>query len=521
MKKFIGFIEKNRKLLFWGLLLAFDAKPMDVFQKAALFKAMELFPQKKFKCFDPAKMVEQGKPFSCIPKKIIIMPDEKGFLVGGRGIVSYVNFDALIAQNEPLELVKHSYAHGETMIAVAQKNDECHIVSVGNYKNEDGKRVAECIFFNNKIVPLSNHKDHNVFDKKLQEARLFKWPVQAVDLSANGEILALATTSEIHIFDLISNSMRTNLFKDRKNDSAVDVSLCSKEKKLALVGSQGVVDIKKIVESRDNTEFSSVKSVSTGSSIKRIYFLDSLDLVYETECGDIKTIFADDWLKNNGGEIANKRCFESDPLYDKMSFDQNKEYAVAHWTNNCKLLSHVPCKIKVDRQHNAAIEHFVLKMVDDFSATYPYITEDLRNGIGKSHFLTVALRGKRIVALFTDGYAYLWTLPEKYQAPNLDYIEASTSPFKKKDDSLLVSRSNSDPMIKGVARPKATPENELLKSKRSSQGRDKSKRTSKTITFGGGGSPRQKKKGTHTLFEAVNEGQEKDGQSELERWNSG
>lgn len=447
-KKWGKFMKKVIVFFFFSFYV-FISNAMDRDSTATLKKQIAQYSviqsQKKFKIFDPEKMVDAGVKWNeSIPKNLIITPDEKGVLIGEPGQIRYVSFGTLFYA-EPVVLIEHPCVKHSPMFAVAQKEKALLVVSAGNYLDLN-RRVSEYIIFQNKLSDFHDNKSHNVFRQKLFEVKKLNWPIQAIALNPTGKVLAIASHDCVHVIELATGVTRQNRFQSRiGNILVVDVAVKPGDIQVAVVNSKGVIDIKKMSGEGEDIEFCSLKSVETADNVKEIHFFDSSDLLFVT--GDkAKIIKKSSWLENSQGTVKS-RIFSCDDTYGSVSIDQSLQYATVHWTNNTNVSKNTRSKIKVRRENGTSIDEFVLKMTDlpDF---YNYITSMGQDGSGVMHLLSVALRGKRVVALTADGHMRLWTLPDTFEVSyGEDKVKGSTSLGDIYKDKLVRRRSHSSPIV--------------------------------------------------------------------------
>lgn len=382
--------------------------------------------QKKISVWDPKKITfsDAKLPLS-IPKNLIITPDEKGAIIASRGAVDYINFKTPPAV--PFSLIKHTHNAYCPMVAVAMQSNRLVVVSVLNSKKEEQK--AQCIISYSEILRQSA-----AFSNRWYEEKEIDSPVQAVTLSSDGNILAIASQDSIHIYDLQEFSSCSKKFfmprmhRDNKIldiSEAIRVAPGSNDQHIAAVNDEGVIDFKRISKRDDNVSVQDIKGVKTGDSIKRIHLFNTQELLYVTTNGEVKIIDPNDWLEHFQGNIKDRIISHHEN--GKAAVDQGLNYGTIHWIDSPDFSESVRFKIFVHRENNTSVEDFVVSVPDNVNKTYNCITATGQKASRPMHILTAALRGDSVVALLADGNLYWWQLPKKYQAPTEFMVKNPTS----------------------------------------------------------------------------------------------
>jgi len=373
--------------------------------------------RKKFKIFDTKKMVNDGKDWSeFVPRDLLIIPDHRGFLYTIPREVYYVNFGTMY-ETHPHLLHVHTCTKYVPMLAAAQNGNTLLVVSACNWKKGE-KRVAEYIVSHNILTSLPDNKSHgSAFADTMFRRNDFPFPIQAIQLSRTGKLLAIATQAAVHIINLeMKASCRSQFLPRVENNLIVDIALKQFPSQIAAVDSEGRIDIKNISDQTSDLELGHIKGIVTDAiDIKRIHFFDSGNLLFATDDGSAKIIEVANWLEHSKGAVT-ARTFSYDPKYNNVDVDQDTELAAVHWSDNNQLY-----KIKVHREHGAMTEKFILKIYpaqDKKDNKYSYITPHGKEARAINHWLRVALRGNYIIGLLTDGTVHLWVLPDKIAIPS-------------------------------------------------------------------------------------------------------
>ncbi|HLC07479.1 MAG TPA: hypothetical protein VJJ26_04815 [Candidatus Babeliales bacterium] len=425
------------------VLNTMDVKPSNTAKlKKQIAQYCAIEPQKKFKIFDPEKMVKEGIEWDTfVPNNLLITPDEKGVLIGEPGRVRYVNFGVLF-ETEPAVLIEHPCVKHPPMLAVAQTGKLLLVVSAGNY-TVSGHRFSEYIIFQNEISDSVDNKSHNIFHQKLSEVKKMSWPIQAIALNSTGKVLAIASRDCVHVIELETGETRESKFQPRGNILVVDIAVKPGDIQVAAVDNNGIVDIKKMFGEGKDIEFSNLKHVETADIIEKIIFFDTSDLLYVA--GDkAKIIKKGSWLENSQGTVKS-RIFSYDETYNLVLPDQGLQYATVHWTDNTNLSKNARLKMKVRRENGTSVDEFILKM-SDLPEVYGFITKMGQDRSGLTHLLpAVALRGGRSAAIATDGYLRAWVLPKRSEVCYEEAQKYIVGEIQR--DHLMRRRSLSSPNV--------------------------------------------------------------------------
>ncbi len=355
---------------------------------------VEFFPKKTISLFDPKKESEKGRLWDeVVPGELIVTPDEKGVIITDHGRVRYAQFDT----GNIDVIIKHQCIKKIPLVAVAQKQDgSLLVVSVCNYYSEqDNKNVAEYAVYSH-----GSSRFHHL-----------QSPIQAISLDATGDILAMAILSSVMVMNLNTKETKEAFFKKKNflDDThwIVDIAMHPIRKWIVIAGSHE--DIQWL--SYDD-KLSNDKQVKTTDKIKKIYYPSVEEILYLTDRGEAKVVKMAELMEKDNNFIVDTVSLATSLKYDKVVADLSEQIAVAYWTNNIKMAHNIRQKIKMYRKDDMRIDKIILNF-SDLEDLYNYRTSSGKQDFGIGHLLHVALRGKTIVALATDGKMRLWSLGEQ------------------------------------------------------------------------------------------------------------
>jgi len=446
-----------KKVNFFLIIVCFGfvIKAMDVPEEPQNTSEVKFL--KKFQVWDNDDLVAAGtKRSESFAQSITITPDEKGLLIARYGQVEYVDTRTFI-RSKPHELITHSHKKYCPIIAAAMTKKALRVVSVLN--NGSG---AECIISRNHMYSNPDHKSHNIFKKSLREDRRLEAPAQAIALSADGEIIAIAFKDYIGIIDLLTGTYRKSNFMPYVRgilitaiSAPVDVSFGPHEKHVAAVSAECVIDVKRFTKMQENEcSLTHFKDIKTGEEFIEGVHLNAQQLLYVTQQGEVKTIDVRDWIEHSQGNIK-KRIIAHHQRH-KAAVDQNFNEGTfsgtIHWVDCPYAREDKRCRMQIHRENNTAGEDFVISPSDssDVQKKYNFITEMGQEVSGTTHVLLAALRGDLVAALLADGCLYTWQLPEKYKAPTQEDV-TTLSQKERYPDRLIRRRSSSSPVPASVA----------------------------------------------------------------------
>ena len=454
-------IVENFLLAIFFIVFPMQAMESEGGPKVPAFPRNTVMQQKKIRFFDPAKLMNNGIKWNdAAPKKMLIAPNKQGAFVGTQGKVYYVNFGEFFGA-DPHLLIQHIDKTAMPMFDVVEKPDHQMLVSICNYKNEDNKRVAQCIISRNVINPNVAKNSHNLFTTTCENIVLNK-PIQAMALTFDGTMLAMAQDSFIEVLNLATGKSMTSkfvlpIFERNETDTAiVDIAVknCSGRVTIAAANSNGVINIKQMLfKQKSSSEevkeltLSHIKEMVCGDkSIQKIGLIgDDCDLFYTLPDGTTKIIRAHDWVEISGtimNAVVKNYIFCRNELCKKVAADQRYQCATIHWPKKREGLI-----MEVVRENDHMIEKFSLIANDDAQSTCNCIGKGGQDKTVPLYILVAALKDERAAAIFADGYLRFWTLPAKDQKPTEeDVARANDHVGMRKMAMLDVQRNNSVPV---------------------------------------------------------------------------
>lgn len=452
MKYFLYTISKKTIVFLFFFHYVFVVDAMDVIEKP------EVKFLKKIEVFNNQELVSTGQKWNeSVPQAVFITPDEKGVLVTLPGRVVYGDMRT-IARSKLHELIRHSHQKYCPMIAAAMTKNELRVVSVLNNISE-----AECIISHNHISNHPDHKSHNIFKKSLREDKKLDAPAQAIALSTDGDIIAIAFKGHIEIIDLLTGAQRKSNFMPSIQgglitaiSAPVDVEfdISTPEKHFAAVSTDGVIDIKRISKKEDEgVILRHFKDVDTEEkSIEKIH-LNAQQLLYVTEKCEANTIDVKDWIESAYGFVR-RRTFthcEQCKIAVDLNFNEGASLGTVQWKDCEHVSEDKRHEIAVHREHDTTHEKLIISLSNflHLEKKYNYIAEMGQEKLGTTHILLAALRGNCVAALVTDGSLYVWQLPEKHKVPTEeDVVHLSQAQYYQ--DKLTRRRSHSSPVSPSV-----------------------------------------------------------------------
>jgi hypothetical protein len=407
--KIMQIFMQNRRN-FSGIFLFFSLHgvviAMKVTNSPVIYNNSPIRLEQTMTIFDPKKELERGNSWSkVVPGSITITPDGKGVVIGDCGRVRYCPFDRENDDDNPETIIEHRCVTHTPIIDMAQKKDgSLLIVSAGNYINLEQKRVSEYV----------------LFCKGMSKIQKLDWSIQAIALDSCGKMLAISGRREVVVIDLETDKSSRETFKGIANHNEnwiVDIAINPLGKAVVSVGSQSGIQWMSLLRNNDgNIDLANLKQVVSGDIIKKIYYPSAEDLLYVTHNGGAKTIKIEDLLGSTGDDINKTTEFSHPWGYDMVVADSSDHIATAHWTNYKDGVNGAHRKIKVYCGNKDSVaEQFVLE-IPTLDERYDYITEFGQSASGVGHLLHIALRGKQIVALATDGKMRVWSLPVKHES---------------------------------------------------------------------------------------------------------
>jgi len=321
----------------------------------------------------------------------MITPDNKGILLTERGKVKRLLFDDEHCCVKTL--IEHPCATKNfPLIAMAKKKDgSLIIVSAGNYKNaKNNNKIAEYILYHNEWSKV----------KKLEE------PIQAISLDSSGKKLAIATQYYVKIIDLKTDREDEVSFQElnKNNNWIVDIAVDKKGDSIIGVGSQNGVQLMSLIKNDNKLDLATLKQVKNVEVIKKIYYPTLAELLYLTQDGKAKIIDMYDLLEPNG-EYVKTTDFSQPFGYDRVVADSTDYITTAHWAEKNS-------KIEIYRKNHSCVERFILE-ISSLQDRYDYIGKCGQYTSDTGHILHVAICGKLVIVLTTDGGMRLWSLPEE------------------------------------------------------------------------------------------------------------
>lgn len=417
-----------------------------------------------------------------IPSALIITPDEKGVVMSYPGSVKYIalpttTFEAINQKpresmvkvlSEQQTIIKHAHAAYYPVIAVAESEKNLIVVSVLNSEDQITPK-AECIISYNQISSAVRNKSGNMFCNAYFERKEIDAAVQAVTLSSDGKILAIALTDHIHIFDLESSSDCKKFFIPRAKgvDRVVDISEPVQVfppfdgRHIASVNNLGVIGVKIISKTDDIVSCQEIKNMPTGESIERIHLLHDQDILYVTTNGEVKITNLNDWLEHFQGKVKNRIISRHQD--GNAALDQSLNYGTIHWVADPDRSESDRSNIYIHRENGPSVEDFNICIKNYTSKKYSFLTVAGQKKMRFVHIMAAALRGDTVLALLADGNLCCWSLPAKHQPPtelmvtNPDPSRNKQSPVLGKRDKQLVY-SPSSPQISRKARHRSSTE---------------------------------------------------------------
>lgn len=446
MKCFLYTILRNVAFFLTLACCAFMIDAMDVIETS------EARFLKKLEVFNNHELVNAGKKWSeSVPQAILITPDEKGILIAMYGRVLYGDVRTMV-KSKLHELIRHSHQKYCPMIAAAMTKNGLRVVSVLNNTSD-----AECIISRNHISNHPDHKSHNVFKKSLREDRRLEAPAQAIALSGDGDIIAIAFKDHIGIIDLLTGTHRRSNFMPYLQgalvtaiSAPVDVEFGPCEKHVAAASTEGVIDVKRINKTEeDGITLTHFKDINTGeNSIEKIH-LNAQQLLYVTKKCEAKIVDVKDWIEHAHGAVKTRtitHCHQCKVAAD-LAFNEGTPLGTVEWSDCQHVSEDKRYKITIRREHGTAAEKLVISLshFSHLEKKYNSITETGQEKSELTHVLLAALRGNCVAALVTDGCLYFWQLPEKYMVPTEEDV-ARLSQAQYYHDKLTRRRSNSSPV---------------------------------------------------------------------------
>lgn len=356
-------------------------------------------PVKNIILFDPQEESKKGRLWDdIVPGKIVITPDGKGVIVSDCGRVRHVQFDT----SKIDVIIKHQCLKKIPLIAVSQKEDaSLMVVSACNYHSEqDNKGVAE----------------YAVYVHGFSSFQHVDFPIQAISLDALGNVLAIASDSFVRVIDLNKKTNNIAQFRRKYFDDGhwlVDIAVHAKGNGVIIAGSYGDIQWMSYEQNLSN-----LKQVKTTDKIKKIYYPKLDELLYLTDQGEAKVVKMEELFEKDNDQIIGTISFARSSNYDNVAADLGEQVAVAFWTGDIKMAQDSRQKIKIYRKAEHSIDKFIVEF-SDLEESYNYRTSFGTRDVGVGHLLRVALCGKTVVALATDGKMRVWSLPEK----NTSYID--------------------------------------------------------------------------------------------------
>jgi len=148
-----------------------------------------------------------------------------------------------------------------------------------------------------------------------------------------------------------------------------------------------------------------LKYIKNAEVIKKIYYSTFAELLYLTQDGKAKIINISDLFEPNE-EYVVTTDFSQPSGYDKVIADSTEYITTAHWTEKNS-------KIEVYRKNFNCVEKFILE-IPSLQDRYDYVGKHGQYTSGTGYILHVAIRGKLVLVLTTDGNIRLWSLPEEH-----------------------------------------------------------------------------------------------------------
>lgn len=431
--------ERQKKIqffLFFSLyaLIAFSMEP-ESFPKVPIYSQKpEITSHNKYIIFDPDQAFKSSIPWGQVaPGGLVITPDGKGVVIAEPGKVSYLKLGPSFEM--PKELFEQPRLKCSPIIAVAQKEEQLpFIIAAGNYFDFQKKKdVSEYKMFCNGQASES---------KKLDS------PISGMWLDVKGDFLVISQHFQTKVIDLKDNSSEKVSFS--ANKWLIDVAINEKGTQLLFAENQGTIHLIEVARADGNLYTYFKKKADVGDVIQKIHFSPAeKEMLYLTPDGKARVIDMYDFLKNSPVDIS-YRTIQNGPLdlpyltpeqkkktieinesaavvggnvpssmysyssrYNSVVVDQGQgsDFATAHWIKGMNGTLQERCRIKIYRKKNEVLEEYILT-APALEEKYNYITECMHRRIGLGHFILVALRGARVIALGSDGRLYLWTLPD-------------------------------------------------------------------------------------------------------------
>ncbi|HSC25295.1 MAG TPA: hypothetical protein VLB80_03720 [Candidatus Babeliales bacterium] len=392
-------------------------------------------PVKTITLFSPCDAVKQGELWSkVVPGSFFMAPDGTSIIMGYHGMVKFIGCNSS-GDNNASVIMQHPCVRHIPMIALAQRKDKSLlIVSAGNYiDGESAKRVSEYYVFVNKCFSMNK----------------LELPIQAIALDPVGEVLAIAHDTTYTIIDLVNKNHDAYFFTINNKDNLIaDLALNISDNALSVAGMNKGIQLMTFSKTDNSLKLSDPSLFfQMNDAIKKIHYPNNHELLYVTYEGEVKIINIYDFFINNTSD-ATAYTFAFNPLYDQVVFDQRKYIATAHWTNNIRVDQQMRCKVEVFCKEKDSIKKVILE-APNIEKSYNYITELGNREVGISHLLHVALSGKYVAALATDGKIRVWYLDECNSISNA-HNNIQTMGDKNKVEPVVYRQENYFPVKKDL-----------------------------------------------------------------------
>ena len=401
---------------------------------------------KQIKVFNPDHMLKNNHVWkSYIPQRITITSNGGVVMSEKGGRITYIDFNILFQPEYPSVLIQHPNVESAPFLATAeQSNKSVLVVSAGNYIDKrTSKLLSECIVFCSLLKPNPNGKIHDdVFINKKIERLEFNFPIQGIGLDRKGELLAILESGSINIYDLNSkDSAKKRIFSAREN-ILTNIALNPEGTFLTAIETKGMIHIEEVKKDDSEIDISGLKTIQCNDKVDKIYLLSSNNILYVTNTGDVKIISMNDWLENTNPYITTRILSEKES-FDRAEIDQNLSHCIAYWTK--KQNNHQSTTIKVYQEEETFFREIIISLPK--LKDYDYLRSNLTQKTKQGSIMNVAFRGNYLVAIATDGIAYVYKLPTKQTIPNEHYVRSGNSiPFGRR-------RSATDPNSENPSSP--------------------------------------------------------------------
>jgi hypothetical protein len=357
-------------------------------------------PTKMVNLFDPETEFNNNRPLhKIIPKSIELTPDCKGVILGYDGKVGYMPFDN--KKNDDLQtIIRHPHAKYCPMISVAQRKDgELLIASAVNYMHKEKKElVAEYI-----LSDIAHRFS------KIQDCDL---PIQAMVLDALGEYLFYAHRTTITALDIASGTIKKGFLKtySTKGSSIIDIAVNRVNNQIIVAGSDHTIQLMSMAKYGDAIEIYASVTIPENDFVTELYYPCSEEIMYITDEGHVKIMNVYDLLNTEVGCVKTELFSSMTALYAWITAAKKDSLVTANWSCSTKT-SNDYHKIKMCCKEKDTIEKFNLYFPYQ-KKRYTYITEFGNHATSNPHLWLVALRGKNVIALTTDGRMGVWLVED-------------------------------------------------------------------------------------------------------------